>query len=284
MGPMTTKNGTPEGFFNPFDPSHLPPINPDDETPESAQAYADRIYAAKAAFRNGKPAPAPADPRACMTEGAWGAYDVVERLGYVDIVHPIPGWRIERVRPDGTVSDYGPDAVQVGACRDLQRRLAQLLAPSAPAIEHDPRCKCGIRVVRDVYTLLQYAIAQRTSDLGTLAQFGAREPHELVLTRVLAQGTAARKTVGQDPEGCIRASRTELKEVFLPRLTVEGQPIPGSLRRKIRTAYPGVTVRQVPGSLYSFQGAKDVSPPQNWPIALFSVAERARMLYHADAR
>ncbi|OIH84237.1 hypothetical protein BLJ79_12275 [Arthrobacter sp. UCD-GKA] len=104
---------------------------------------------------------------------------------------------------------------------------------------------------------------------------GARYP--MVLTRVLAHDSAAASAKRHnDPTGTIRVPRTQLVEVFLPRLAVTGDPIPAGLARKIRARYPGVVVRCIPGNIYDFQGTRDTSPPYGWPTSLYIVAENTQ--------
>lgn len=266
-----------DAYFNPFDPANYRQYP---QTPESAQAHADRIYSARRTFEASEPAPAPDDPRACISEGAWGAYDVVNELAYVDIVHPIPGWRIDHVRPDGTIAGYGPEAVQVARC-------IKQLAYCVPtlALDHGPDCTCGYRIVRDVWTLLQFADRHSWGAKSlTLESLGRHRETKAtgcpaVLTRVLAEGVAAAGIETDHSKEVIRTSSTRLVEVFLPLVTPDGTPIADDLADKIRFKYPGVTVRRIPGSLYNFQGAEDIKPPYNWPASLFAVNNRGRLDY-----
>lgn len=192
---------------------------------------------------------------AFMNGRDWASYDKVAAIGHCNIAIPLAGWRVDTVYADGTIGDYRSDGTRVARCIKFR---------GAPAIVHDPECFCGYRIVRDVYTLLQYIRVQgRTADEGV--SFGNRRRSALgfVLTRVLGSGDAAPITDHTDPPGTVRVTRTQLAEVYLPRRYFY-QALPKGLARKIRDKY-GVTVRQMPGDLYSFPGSPDTIAPDGWP-------------------
>lgn len=102
-----------------------------------------------------------------MSASVWGTYDYIAENGPCRFHKPLPGWRVDRVYPDGTISDYRDDGTRLGRC--LRPKPFWM---SDIAIEHGRDCFCGYRVVRDVYTLLQYVLLAEKSAPGT--NFGAR--------------------------------------------------------------------------------------------------------------
>lgn len=205
------------------------------------------------------------DPReAYMGASVWAAYDKIAAMpGLFRVAQPLPGWRVDRVYADGTIGDYRDDGTRYGVCLKYS-----LVRPAA--ILHNPQCHCGYRLVRDVYTLLQYIRIQgRTADTSLAWGLGAGQfEHNVgfVLTRVLGTGTAAQITDPTDPPGTVRVSGTRLVEVYVPR-THWTEPLPAGLAQKIRNRY-GVKVRQMPGDLYSFKGSPDTTAPENWPACM----------------
>ena len=165
------------------------------------------------------------DPTALMNGPAWRAYNQVR--GNVACSTPIPGWRVDRVYADGTISDYGEDGTRTGKCL----RPQPLSHPLDTAVQHGQDCFCGYRVVRDVYTLLQYVLWAEQHVQG--ANYGARRDMEssaIALTRVLAYGHLADTKDPTDPPGTIRAQRPSLSKFSC---------LANAAARAFRTTSPG---------------------------------------------
>ena len=200
---------------------------------------------------------------ATITASAWAAYDYVKQNGLCGFHKPLPGWRIDRLYPDGTIGDYRDDGTRKARCL-APAKLADL--PFRQPIAHDPKCPCGYRIVRDVYGLLQYTYTAFSFALGN-AHGKGEDYAAQVLTRVLGYGDAAPShTVDRtDPLGCIRVTSTRLAEVYIPSTQRGGAINAKGLADKVRRRY-SVTVHTLSGDLDTFPGSPDTVPPEGWPL------------------
>lgn len=173
----------------------------------------------------------------------WDAYDDIKPGQLYNLLHEIPGWRLEPVFPDGQIGTYDDDGTRpLAECHPNHPMRSPF---PDPAPEHHPNCLCGYRVTRSLPALMYYFELQwEGRDLNNpgLATFA--------LTRCWAAGVATGINRVYDPPGCIRSSQTFLgDDVYLPRLWV-GQQVPDSLARKIRARYK-VRVHRTPGDIFT---------------------------------
>lgn len=202
------------------------------------------------------------DPAALITGPAWAAYDYIRQNGICGFLKPLPGWRVEKLYTDSTIGDFSSEGTRTAKCYAPRPSLIDHFTPH-PAVEHDRACHCGIRVCRDVYTLLQY-----------VATCGWKAPEGnyagLILERVLVSGSAApaRARTGRVnyPDGTIRATSIRLAEVFLPADLAHHAD-------NIGTRY-GVPVHTMPGDIFTFPGTPDTRAPEGWPEPLTEIRRR----------
>lgn len=189
---------------------------------------------------------------AYMTGQVWRAYDTITGICRAD--RPIAGWRVDRLYDNGEIGDYSENGTRSARCRR---------SSFSDAVRHDP--ECGYRLVRDVYTVLQFAHIQpptNSSDVG-LGR-GSRSDLGFVLTRATGTGWTA-AGAWDDPPGTLRVAKTMLREVWLPRQLRSNLAEVKALARKVRNRY-GVRVHVMPGEgLYSFPGTPDTVAQEGWP-------------------
>lgn len=188
-----------------------------------------------------------------MTGQAWRAYDTITGICTGD--RPLPGWRVDRLYDNGEIGDYSDSGTRVASCRR---------SAFADAIRHDPKCECGYRLVRDVYTVIQFAHIQPPASPAVGRGHRYRPDLGFILTRATGSGWTAPRA-SDDPRGTIRVAKTTLREVWLPRQVASSAAEVKALAQKVRDRY-GVRVHVMPGDgLYSFPGTPDTVAPKDWP-------------------
>ena len=174
-----------------------------------------------------------------MTASAWHAYDKISNTNdKFYFTKPLPGWRIEHVSTDGTISDYSLHRTRTAKCYHQARRPFQ--APIA--IETCEHCDCGYHLVRNVWDLLHYLDKWEVTSaylkrMGQDPQRGlGQQQHKTnmatILARTHAYGTTERSFNETDPPETIRVTKTVMREVFLPT-THNGKPVPEHIAETI---------------------------------------------------
>ncbi|MEX5269065.1 NUDIX hydrolase [Kocuria sabuli] len=205
------------------------------------------------------------EPRRHPTDPS-GYYEFLEPGEMAPLLKPVPGWRFHGVREDGTLFNFPRGRTSTDPATCEKSRALFMFSPPAPAPEHDLDCSCGVRVVKDLGTLVSYmrhlATNNRFED-----PFLPHGPTALSVVSVTGTGYAAampehRVRGGKDPRDCIRVEQVHLgSTMYLAQAWADGTPAPDGLEDRVREQYPDLTIHRVP-TIYQIPGVPFIRLPE----------------------
>ena len=199
-----------------------------------------------------------------MSSSAWHAYKRVAEGGQFEFAKPLPGWQVVTVHDDGSLEDYEESTNRQAYCR---RHRIGVLPVLKPALEYCVACDCGIRVTRDVWSLLWFTNYHRIQHYMDPYRNLEDETPLMALARVQASGTAEASLDGAEPPFTIRASQAQLVEIYLPT-EQEGVEVPADLAEKIQGRY-NISTQLIEGTIYHYPGTTlEPDQPKEWPEQL----------------